>query len=145
MGRDGDTRVFLGNLPPDCRVADIEQFFEKFGRVRHVLIKQSKYGFAEFDTPRDAEDAVRELDGTRLLGSRITLEFAKVRSGQPSSFLLIVHCAGSEEGREEGSLGLQVWSSNQNQARSQGGQSEQRHQLARSQGPVEEDRRGLLR
>ena len=78
MGRD-DTRVFLGNLPPDCRVKDIEQFLDKFGRVRQVLIKQGKYGFAEFDHPRDADDAVRELHGKKLLGSRITLEFAKVR------------------------------------------------------------------
>ena len=70
--------MFLGNLPPDCKVSDIQQFLEKYGRVRNVLIKQGKYGFAEFDDPRDADDAVYELDGKRLLGSRITLEFAKV-------------------------------------------------------------------
>ena len=78
MPRGGDTRVFLGNLPPDCKVSDIQQFLEKYGRVRNVLIKQGKYGFAEFDDPRDADDAVYELHGKRLLGSRITLEFAKV-------------------------------------------------------------------
>ena len=78
MPRGGDTRVFLGNLPPDCKVSDIQQFLEKYGRVRNVLIKQGKYGFAEFDDSRDADDAVYELHGKRLLGSRITLEFAKV-------------------------------------------------------------------
>ena len=70
--------MFLGNLPPDCKVSDIQQFLDKYGRVRNVLIKQGKYGFAEFDDPRDADDAVYELHGKRLLGSRITLEFAKV-------------------------------------------------------------------
>ena len=70
--------MFLGNLPPDCKVSDIQEFLEKYGRVRNVLIKQGKYGFAEFDDSRDADDAVYELHGKRLLGSRITLEFAKV-------------------------------------------------------------------
>ena len=70
--------MFLGNLPPDCKVSDIQEFLDKYGRVRNVLIKQGKYGFAEFDDPRDADDAVYELHGKRLLGSRITLEFAKV-------------------------------------------------------------------
>ena len=78
MARGGETKVFLGNLPPDCKVSDIQQFLDRYGRVRNVLIKQGKYGFAEFDDPRDADDAVYELHGKRLLGSRITLEFAKV-------------------------------------------------------------------
>ena len=45
-------RVFLGNLPPDVRVEDIEDFFRDFGKVRNVLIKQGKFGFAEFDRSR---------------------------------------------------------------------------------------------
>jgi len=73
----GETRVFLGNLPPDVRVRDIEQFFDKYGKVRNVLIKHGKYGFAEFDDSRDAEDAVYDLHGKRLLGSKITVELAK--------------------------------------------------------------------
>ena len=27
------SRVFLGNLPSDCRVEDIEDFFRDFGKV----------------------------------------------------------------------------------------------------------------
>ena len=45
-------RVFLGNLAPDTRVEDIEDFFRDFGKVRNVLIKQGKFGFAEFDRSR---------------------------------------------------------------------------------------------
>ena len=76
---EGDSKVFLGNLPPDCKVSDIQHFLDKFGRVRNILIKQGKYGFAEFDDPRDADDAVYELHGRKLLGSRITMEIAKVK------------------------------------------------------------------
>jgi len=70
-------RVFLGNLPEDCRIEDIEDFFREYGRVRNVLIKQGKYGFCEFDRSRDAEDAVYEQHGRSLLGSRVVVELAK--------------------------------------------------------------------
>jgi len=72
-----ETRVFLGNLPPGVRIRDVEEFFKKIGRVKNVLIKQSKYGFAEFENSREAEDAVYDMHGRRLLGSKITVEFAK--------------------------------------------------------------------
>ena len=79
----GDTKVFVGNLPPDCRVRDIEKFFEPCGRVHNVLIKQKKFGFAEFETGRQAEDAVYDLHGKKLLGNRLTVEFSKgVRGGE---------------------------------------------------------------
>lgn len=70
-------RVFLGNLPSDVRISDIEKFFKDFGRVRNVLIKNGKYAFAEFDDYRDADDAVYDLNGRVLMGERITVEHAK--------------------------------------------------------------------
>lgn len=73
----GDTRVFLGNLPLDCKVREIEEFLQSCGRVRNVLIKQRKYGFAEFEHERDAEDAVHDLNGRKLNGNRIVVELAK--------------------------------------------------------------------
>jgi len=72
-----ETRVFLGNLPPGVRVRDVEEFFRKVGRVKNVLIKQGKYGFAEFDDGRAAEDAVYDMHGRRMNGSKITVELAK--------------------------------------------------------------------
>ena len=109
MARGGDTRVFLGNLPPDCKVSDIQQFLEKYGRVRNVLIKQGKYGFAEFDDSRDADDAVYELHGKRLLGSRITLEFAKVsldyNNGNWELIFLFLP-SGPQERRQQSPLGV---------------------------------------
>jgi len=73
----GGCRVFLGNLPSDIRVGDIEKFFKDFGKVRNVLIKNGKYAFAEFDDYKDADDAVYDLNGRVLLGERITVEHAK--------------------------------------------------------------------
>jgi RNA recognition motif-containing protein len=42
--REG-SRVFLGNLPHDVRERDIEKFFDKYGRVRNIFIKNGRYGF----------------------------------------------------------------------------------------------------
>ena len=39
------SRVFLGNLPHDTRERDIERFFDKYGRVYNIFIKNGKYGF----------------------------------------------------------------------------------------------------
>lgn len=44
MPREG-SRVFLGNLPHDVRERDIEKFFEKYGRVRNIFVKNGRYGF----------------------------------------------------------------------------------------------------
>lgn len=33
------TRVFVGNLPVDTREQDLEKKFDKFGRIRSILIK----------------------------------------------------------------------------------------------------------
>lgn len=72
----GSGQIFLGNLPSDCRVEDIEDFFRKYGKVRNVLIKNGKFGFCEFEDDRDADDAVYECNGKNLLGFRITVEHA---------------------------------------------------------------------
>jgi len=74
--RDGN-RVFLGNLPFDIRERDIEKFFLKYGRVRNIFIKSGRYGFCEFDDYRDADDAIHDLNGKELLGTRITVEHAR--------------------------------------------------------------------
>lgn len=70
------SRVYIGNLPKDTGDRDLERFFRGFGRIRDVLIKNG-YGFVELEDPRDADDAVYELNGKRLLGERVTVERAR--------------------------------------------------------------------
>jgi len=69
-------RVYIGNLPKDCRERDIERAFKTFGRIRDILVKTG-YGFVEFEDHRDADDAVYEMDGTDLLGERVSVEVAR--------------------------------------------------------------------
>merc|ERR1712106_855347 len=70
-------RLFLGNLGHDCRERDIEKFFHGYGDLKHVNIK-GPYGFVELDDKRDAEDAIRDLNGKSFNGgSRIRIEYAQ--------------------------------------------------------------------
>ncbi|XP_030749394.1 serine-arginine protein 55-like isoform X2 [Sitophilus oryzae] len=72
------SRVYVGGIPYETRERDLEGFFRGFGRIRDVLIKNG-YGFVEFDDYRDAEDAVYELHGKKLLGMRVSVEMARGR------------------------------------------------------------------
>jgi len=69
-------RIYIGNLAKDCREKDVERKFEKYGRIRDVLVKYG-YGFVEYDDSRDAEDAVHGMDGRDFLGERCQVEIAR--------------------------------------------------------------------
>lgn len=88
------SRVYVGGLPYGTTERDLERFFRGYGRMRDVLIKNG-YGFVEFDDYRDADDAVYELNGKKLLGERVTVERAR----------------GTPRGRDQ-------WSSSRNDHRS---------------------------
>nr|CAB3460332.1 unnamed protein product [Digitaria exilis] len=45
-------------------------------KLRKVNLKRD-FGFVEFSDPRDADDARHDLDGRKLDGSRIVVEFAR--------------------------------------------------------------------
>ena len=60
----------MGNLPYRARERDVEELFDRFGRIKDVSLKNG-FGFVEFDDDRDADDAVREMDGRSFLGKRL--------------------------------------------------------------------------
>jgi len=73
-----DTRLFVGRLGHNMRERDLHDLFSKYGRIVNCSMKTT-YGFVEFENPRDARDAVNAMDGYRLDGSRIAVEFSKGR------------------------------------------------------------------
>ena len=71
----GTQRVFVGNLAPDVRSRDVERFFQGYGKLGDISLKNG-YGFVDFEDYRDAEDAVSDLDGKDMNGDRIRVELA---------------------------------------------------------------------
>lgn len=60
-----DCKVYVGNLGNSGNKSDLERAFGYYGPLRSVWVARNPPGFAfvEFEDPRDATDAVRELDG----------------------------------------------------------------------------------
>ncbi|CAD5227283.1 unnamed protein product [Bursaphelenchus xylophilus] len=88
MARRGeflDAKVYVGGLPEDATAQEIEDSFHRFGRIRKVWVARRPPGFAfvEFEDARDAEDAVRALDGGRICGvkARVELSHGRRRNG----------------------------------------------------------------
>ncbi|CAG0881887.1 unnamed protein product, partial [Cyprideis torosa] len=80
MSRGNDSRIYVGNLPPDIRTKDIEDLFYKFGKINFIDLKNKRgppFAFIEFDDPRDAEDAVHARDGYDYDGYKLRVEFPR--------------------------------------------------------------------
>jgi len=75
-----NARVFIGRLPSRASERDVEHFFRGFGKIREVVLKNG-FGFVEFSDPRDAEDAVYDLNGRELCGDRVVVELSHGRGG----------------------------------------------------------------
>nr|XP_014282861.1 serine-arginine protein 55-like [Halyomorpha halys] len=70
------TRIYIGGIPFDCKMRDLEDFVNAYGRTRNIQLKDG-FGFIEFEDHRDADDAVYELNGKELLGERVVVEHAR--------------------------------------------------------------------
>ncbi|XP_022940964.1 serine/arginine-rich splicing factor RSZ22-like [Cucurbita moschata] len=59
------SRVYVGNLDPRVSERELEDEFRVFGVIRSVWVARRPpgYAFIDFDDPRDARDAIHELDG----------------------------------------------------------------------------------
>ncbi|XP_019417663.1 PREDICTED: serine/arginine-rich splicing factor RSZ22A-like isoform X2 [Lupinus angustifolius] len=59
------SRVYVGNLDSRVTERELEDEFHVFGVIRSVWVARRPpgYAFIDFDDHRDAQDAIRELDG----------------------------------------------------------------------------------
>ena len=77
--------LFLKNLPHNSTSQEICELFNKYGRVVSFKLKQNRdgqclgYGYVQFEDPREAENAIRNLDNFEYKGNKISVDnFSKV-------------------------------------------------------------------
>lgn len=68
-------KLYVGELGNDGNKEELEEAFGYYGRLTSVWLARSPPGFAfvEFEDMRDAEDAVRGLDGKTVCGRRVSI------------------------------------------------------------------------
>lgn len=83
------TKVIIKNLPFEATKKDIRTLFGSYGQLRAVRVPkkfnhQSRgFAFAEFVTPREAENAIKALQDTHLLGRKLVLDYAEAETADP--------------------------------------------------------------
>ncbi|OAA44522.1 Nucleotide-binding, alpha-beta plait [Beauveria brongniartii RCEF 3172] len=80
------TKVVIKNLPFQATKKDIRTLFGTYGQLRSVRVPKKAdsssrgFAFADFVTPREAENALNALRDTHLLGRRLVLDFAEAEA-----------------------------------------------------------------
>ncbi len=79
--------IYIGNLSYDATDEMIKKAFESFGEVTSVRVIKDKYsgqsrgfGFVEMPQDSQAQTAIKSLNGNELLGKRMIVNEARVRT-----------------------------------------------------------------
>lgn len=77
-------KIFIAKLNFSTNSEDLEQLFEKYGKVKSAKVivdkesgKSKGYGFVEMDNYNDGAKAIEELDGTSVGGREIVVKQAE--------------------------------------------------------------------
>jgi len=75
-------KIYIGGLLDTAERYDLEEAFGKFGRVKNswVARRPPGFGFIEMEDPRDAADAAKELNGSKIAGARVRVEMSRPNS-----------------------------------------------------------------
>ena len=75
-------RIYIGDIPRDLRRQELEDTFTRVGKIVGVNVhadNQQPYAFVEFESTRDAEEAVKRYDGQQAFGVRIKVQLTTGR------------------------------------------------------------------
>jgi RNA recognition motif-containing protein len=86
------TKLFIGNLDYSTMEQQLRTAFEPFGQVVSATVildrmtGQSRgFGFVEFQSADEAQNAISTLDGTAINGRNINVNVARERTNDRSS------------------------------------------------------------
>jgi multiple RNA-binding domain-containing protein 1 len=82
-GSGKQTKIVIKNLPFEANKKDVRDLLATYGQLRSVRVpkrfdsRTRGFAFAQFSTPREAENCLDALRGTHLLGRRLVLDYAE--------------------------------------------------------------------
>ena len=82
----GPTKLFVGGLSWDTTTDDLRAAFSKFGTIVDVAVipdratgRSRGFGFVTFESPEQADDAVKGMNGAELDGRTLKVNRAEAR------------------------------------------------------------------
>ncbi|MEA3412561.1 MAG: RNA-binding protein [Pseudomonadota bacterium] len=84
------TNIYVGNLPYQLTEDELREAFLQFGDVSSVKIisdrdtgRSKGFGFVEMDVQSEAEEAIKQLDGTAFKGRNLKVNQARPKNDKP--------------------------------------------------------------
>ena len=72
------SQIFIGGLSDEVRTSDLERKFKHCGRMKDVWIVRD-FAFIQFEDPRDAQEAIEDMNGERICGRKIRVEMSGIK------------------------------------------------------------------
>eukprot|EP01012_Entosiphon_sulcatum_P026064 TRINITY_DN3146_c0_g1_i1.p1 TRINITY_DN3146_c0_g1~~TRINITY_DN3146_c0_g1_i1.p1 ORF type:complete len:775 (-),score=58.73 TRINITY_DN3146_c0_g1_i1:71-2395(-) len=79
FNQTNNSSLWIGGLPHDVRAAELQERFEKFGRVKRVDVRKG-FAFLDFELADDAREAQNKLHGSQLGTAVLQVEFKMDRT-----------------------------------------------------------------
>lgn len=83
-------RLYVGGLSYSVTSSQLEEVFSKFGKIASCDLITDKYsgqskgfGFVEMENDKEADEAIKGLNGTKLGDREITVNEARPREERP--------------------------------------------------------------
>lgn len=65
--------IFIGGISKQVQHEDLKDAFRSFGKINNIKVK-GDYAFIEFDHVEDADASVKDMDGQRICGHKISVQ-----------------------------------------------------------------------
>ncbi|KAL6949098.1 Multiple RNA-binding domain-containing protein 1 [Hanseniaspora vineae] len=80
------SKIIVKNLPFEATRKDVFELFSSFGQLKSVRVPKKfdksarGFAFVEFLLPKEAENAMDQLEGVHLLGRRLVMQYAEAEA-----------------------------------------------------------------
>jgi RNA recognition motif-containing protein len=77
VSKGASKTLFVGNLHASLEENDLLEIFKPFGRIIECCKRWCHYGFIQFDSDDEAQLAFNSLNGSKIRGRPMRIEFQK--------------------------------------------------------------------